>query len=214
MKGKRLISVAMSALILCAQAPAFAVDAPVNTGRVITNLEFNSMVTNSIPFGMTVSKAGAFIRQYDEKVENKVLEVNEPAAKSSVEVGLRETSDSMVFSFDYMQFDTMIARTVSLTDSASNTSQIFNVATDGKVTLADGRTAFVVQPEKWYNIAVVFKMSEKRYDFYPRNVSNWYFVVFVESNPYECAYCNFCCGYSCFGGLYNPYQKGMENSRT
>ena len=76
MKGKRLISVAMSALILCAQAPAFAVDAPVNTGRVITNLEFNSMATNSIPFGMTVSKAGAFIRQYDEKVENKVLEVD------------------------------------------------------------------------------------------------------------------------------------------
>lgn len=126
-RSKRWIAAAACVSVFCTPIMGYAETDAEAASRIVTNLEFDSMVTNAAPFGVTASKAAAYVRQPEEKVKNKVLEVTEPAGKSSVDVSLTESADSMTFSFDYMQKDTQIARNISIVDANAVVSNLLSI---------------------------------------------------------------------------------------
>lgn len=165
-RSKRWIAAAACVSVFCTPIMGYAETDAEAASRIVTNLEFDSMVTNAAPFGVTASKAAAYVRQPEEKVKNKVLEVTEPAGKSSVDVSLTESADSMTFSFDYMQKDTQIARNISIVDANAVVSNLLSIDTEGNITVNGEKKVMKLTPETWYNFKLVCRMSEKRYDFY------------------------------------------------
>ena len=166
MRSKRWIAAAACVSVFCTPMMGYAETDAEAASRIVTNLEFDSMVTNAAPFGVTISKAQAYVRQPEDTVKNKVLEMTEPAGKSSVDVSLTESADSMTFSFDYMQRDTQIARSISLVDANAVVSSLVSINTEGAISVSDGRQVMKLQPETWYNFTLICRLSEKRYDFY------------------------------------------------
>ncbi|MEE1013747.1 MAG: discoidin domain-containing protein [Clostridia bacterium] len=166
MRSKRWIAAVACVSMMCTPIFGYAETKTEAARRVVVNLEFDSMVTNAAPFGVTVSKSQAYVRQPDEKVKNKVLEITEPARKSSVDISLTESADSMTFSFDYMQKDTQIARSISLVDANAVVSSLLSIDTQGQISVYGGKQLVNLQPETWYNFTLVCRLSEKRYDVY------------------------------------------------
>lgn len=162
---KRWISVLISFCLMCGVLPAgAAVSNMVNISAV--NLEFEAEATNAVPSGVSLTNVFGYVRQPEEAVRNKVLEVTQTAKAGALDIPLDHAETGVVFSFDYKTEDTMAARSVNLTDGNSKTGRIFEMNAVGELIAGDGRKLADLKAGRWYTFAFVYRPGEKRGDLY------------------------------------------------
>lgn len=162
---KKLVSFVLCMCMVCAILPVSASETSAIADMTAVNQEFDSVSTNSKPSGIKTQNASVYVRQLDDSVQNKVLEVKKLSKPLTLDFPIKKAYGSMTFQFDLMLNDNNIARIVSLV-SGSVTAQLFTIDTDCTLITADGKTAGKLEIGKWYTISCLCRFGEKRFDIY------------------------------------------------